>query len=118
MRTNTKEIRDRIKAYLLENVTDENDNEFTSFEKLAEYIKSELIRIYRNTHQSTFRKYMSGLPSGNFAADTMFYFHYYNYNVILGEILGQTVEEYSKYSPEQAVELGIALFYRELYKYF
>lgn len=116
MRTNTKEINDRIKAYLLENVTDENDNEFTSFEKLAEYIKSELLRIYGNTYRATFKTYMQGLP--NFAADTMFYFHYYNYNVILGEILGQTVEECSKYSPEQAVELGIALFYRELYKYF
>lgn len=116
MRTNTKEIKDRIKAYLLENVTDENGNEFTSFEKLAEYIKSELLRIYGNTYRATFKTYMQGLP--NFVADTMFYFHYYNYNVILGEILGQTVEEYSKYSPEQAVELGIALFYRELYKYF
>jgi hypothetical protein len=118
MRTNTKEIKDRIKAYLLENVDDENENEFTSFEELAKYIKSELVRIYGNTHQSTFREYMEGLPSRNFAADTMFYHHYYNYNVVLGGILGESEAEYSKYTPEQAVELGIALFYRELYKFF
>jgi len=116
MRTNTKEIKDRIKNYLLANVDDENENEFTSFEELAKYIKSELLRIYGDTHQSTFKTYMQGLP--NAAADTMFYFHYYNYNVILGEILGQTKEECSKYSPEQAVELGITLFYRELYRFF
>jgi methionyl-tRNA synthetase len=116
MRTNTKEIKDRIKNYLLENVTDGNENEFTSFEELAKYIKSELVRIYGNTHQSTFKSYMQGLP--NAAATTMFYSHYYNYNVVLGGILGESETEYSKYTPEQAVELGAWLFYRELRKYF
>lgn len=116
MRTNTKEIKDRIKNYLLKNVDDDNENEFTSFEELAKYIKSELLRIYGNTHQSTFKDYMQGLP--NSAADTMFYFHNYNYNVILGEILGQSEEEYSKYSPEKAVDLGVWLFYREISKFF
>ena len=116
MRTNTKEIKDRIKNYLLANVDDENENEFASFEALAKYIKSELVRIYGNTYQSTFKSYMQGLP--NAAADTMFYHHYYNYNVILGGILGESEAEYSKYTPEQAVELGTWLFYRELKKYF
>lgn len=116
MRTNTKEIKDRIKNYLLANVDDEKGNYFKAFKDLAKYIKSELLIYGGNTYQSTFRTYMEGLP--NSAADTMFYFHYYNYNVILGEILGETPEEYSKFTPEQAVELGIALFYRELYKYF
>lgn len=116
MRTNTKAVKDRIKNYLLENVTDENENYFSSFEELAKYIKSELVRIFGNTHQSTFKSYMQGLP--NQAADTMFYFHYYNYNVILGEILGQTEEEYSKFTPEKAVDLGTWLFYRELSKFF
>lgn len=116
MRTNTKEIKDRIKNYLLANVDDENGNFFKTFKDLAKYIKSELLIYSGNTCQAAFESYMQSLP--NAAADTMFYFHYYNYNVILGEILGQTEEEYSKYSPEKAVELGIALFYRELYKYF
>ena len=116
MGTNIKEIKDRIKAYLLANVDDENENEFASFEELAKYIKSELVRIYGNTYQSTFKNYMQGLP--NAAADAMFYHHYYNYNVVLGGILGESEAEYNKYTPEQAVELGIALFYRELYKFF
>lgn len=116
MRTNTKAVKDRIKNYLLGNVDDENENEFTSFEELAKYIKSELLRIYGNTYQSTFKTYMQGLP--NMAATTMFYSHYYNYNVVLGGILGESEAEYSKFTPEQAVELGIALFYRELYKFF
>jgi len=116
MRTNTKEIKDRIKAYLLANVDDENENEFASFEELAEYIKSELLRIYGNTYQSTFKSYMQGLP--NAAADAMFYFHYYDYNIVLGGILGESEAEYNKYTPEQAVELGTWLFYRELKKYF
>lgn len=116
MRTNTKEIKDRIKNYLLANVDDENENNFSSFEELAKYIKSELLRIYGNICQATFKTYMQGLP--NAAADTMFYHNYYNYNVILGDILGESEAEYSKFTPEQAVELGIALFYRELYKYF
>ena len=116
MRTNTKEIKDRIKNYLLKNVDDENENLFTSFEELAKYIKSELLRIYGNTYQATFKSYMQGLP--NAAADTMFYFHYHDYNIILGGILGESEVEYNKYTPEQAVELGIALFYRELYKFF
>lgn len=118
MRTNTKEIKDRIKTYLLANVTDGNENEFTSFEELVKYIKSELVRIYGNTYQSTFKRYMEGLPSGNFAADTMFYHNYYNYNVVLGDILGELEAEYSKFTPEKAVDLGIALFYRELRKFF
>lgn len=116
MRTNTKAVKDHIKNYLLENVTDENDNDFTSFEELAKYIKSELIRIFGNTHQSTFRTYMEGLP--NSAADTMFYFHNYDYNIILGGILGESEAEYSKYTPEKAVDLGIWLFYREISKFF
>ena len=116
MRINTKEIKDRIKNYLLANVDDGNENLFTSFEELAKYIKSELIRIYGNTYQATFKTYMQGLP--NMAADTMFYHNYYNYNVILGNILGESEAEYSKFTPEQAVELGIALFYRELKKFF
>ena len=116
MRTNTKEIKDRIKNYLLENVDDGNENLFTSFEELAKYIRSELLRIYGNTYQATFKTYMQGLP--NAAADTMFYFHYHDYNIILGGILGESKAEYSKFTPEQAVDLGITLFYRELYKYF
>lgn len=116
MRMNTKEVKNRIKAYLLESVDDENENEFSSFEDLAKYIKSELLRIYGNTYQATFKTYMQGLP--NAAADTMFYHHYYNYNVVLGEILGQAPDEYNKYTPEKAVELGTWLFYRELSKFF
>lgn len=116
MRTNTKVVKDRIKNYLLENVTDENENYFTSFEDLAKYIKSELLRIYGNTYQSTFKGYMQGIP--NEAATTMFYFHYHDYNIILGGILGENEAEYSKYTPEKAVDLGVWLFYRELSKYF
>ena len=116
MRTNTKEIKDRIKNYLLANVDDENENEFTSFEALAKYIKSELLRIYSNTYQATFKEYMQGLP--NAAATTMFYSHYYNYNVILGGILGESEAEYNKFTPEKAVDLGVWLFYRELSKFF
>ena len=116
MRTNTKEIKDRVTNYLLANVGDENGNYFKTFEDLAKYIKSELVRIYGNTYQATFKSYMQGLP--NAAADTMFYFHYYDYNVILGGILGESETEYSKFTPEQAVELGIALFYREISKFF
>lgn len=116
MRTNTKEIKDRIKNYLLANVDDENENNFSSFEELAKYIKSELLRIYGNTYQSTFREYMQGIP--NEAATTMFYSHYYNYNVILGGILGESEAEYNKYTPEKAVDLGVWLFYREISKFF
>lgn len=118
MRTNTKAVKDRIKAYLLENVTDGNENKFSSFEDLAKYIKSELVRFFRNTNQSTFREYMQGLPSGNFAADTMFYFHYHDYNIVLGGILGENEAEYNKYTPEKAVDLGVWLFYREISKFF
>ena len=118
MRTNTKEVKDRIKNYLLENVDDENGNNFTSFEELAKYIKSELVRIFRNTNQSTFKDYLAGLPSNNMAADTMFYFHYHDYNIVLGEILGESEAEYSKFTPEKAVDLSVWLFYRELSKYF
>ena len=116
MRTNMKEVKDRIKNYLLENVTDGNENNFKTFEELAKYIKSELLRIYGNTYQATFKTYMQGLP--NAAADTMFYHHYYNYNVVLGGILGESEAEYSKFTPEKAVGLGIWLFYRELSKFF
>lgn len=116
MKTNTKEIKDRIKNYLLANVNDENENNFSSFEALAKYIKSELLRIYGNTYQATFKTYMQGLP--NMAADTMFYFHYHDYNIILGGILGESEAEYSKFTSEKAVDLGCWLFYRELSKFF
>lgn len=116
MRTDTKEIKDRIKNYLLANVDDEKGNYFKTFKDLAKYIKSELLIYSGNTYQSTFRTYMEGLP--NEAATTMFYSHYYNYNVILGGILGESEAEYNKYTPEKAVDLGVWLFYREISKFF
>jgi hypothetical protein len=70
MRSNSKQVKDLIKLHILERVTDENSQEFTSFENCKKYIlqrfKSEYNhprnkQLYPNT-QERFLNYCLGMP--------------------------------------------------------
>lgn len=117
LRTNSKQARENIKRYIIENFTPENytDEEITGFENIAKFIldvfKSEYYNVTgRYTQAEAFKNWCSGLPS---VLDTCYY---YNRSAVedVKKILDETDEEASKYTEQQAEELLTSLIYREL----
>lgn len=123
LRTNSKQARENIRQYIIENFTPENytDEEITGFENIAKFIldvfKSEYYDNYCNrnvarryTQAEAFKDWCSGLPS---VLDTCYY---YNRSAVedVKNILEETDAEASKYNEQQAEELLTSLIYREL----
>lgn len=117
LKTNSKQARENIKQYIVENFTPENytDEEITGFENIAKFIldvfKSEYYNVTgRYTQAEAFKNWCSGLPS---VLDTCYY---YNRSAVedLKKILDETDAEASKYTEQQAEELLTSLIYREL----
>ena len=118
LRTNSKQARENIRQYIIENFTPENYTEenIQGFGNIAKFIlevfKEEygnLILRY-NTQQKAFENWCSGLPS---VLDTCYY---YNRSAVedVKNILEETDAEASKYNEQQAEELLTSLIYREL----
>ena len=114
---NSKQARENIKQYIVENFTPENytDEEITGFENVAKFIlnvfKSEYYNVTgRYTQAEAFKNWCSGLPS---VLDTCYY---YNRSAVedLKKILEETDAEANKYTEQQAEELLTSLIYREL----
>lgn len=117
LRTNSKQARENIKQYIVENFTPENytNKEITGFENIARFIldvfKSEYYNVTgRYTQAEAFKNWCSGLPS---VLDTCYY---YNRSAVedLKKILDETDAEASKYTEQRAEELLTSLIYREL----
>lgn len=117
LKSNSKQARENIKQYIVENFTPENytDEEITGFENIAKFIldvfKSEYYNVTgRYTQAEAFKNWCSGLPS---VCDTCYY---YNRSAVedLKKILDETDAEANKYTEQQAEELLTSLIYREL----
>lgn len=117
LKSNSKQARENIKQYIIENFTPENytDEEITGFENIAKFIldvfKSEYYNVTgRYTQAEAFKNWCCGLPS---VLDTCYY---YNRSAVedLKKILDETDAEASKYTEQQAEELLTSLIYREL----
>ena len=117
LRTNSKQARENIRQYIIENFTPENytDENIQGFENIAKFIldvfKSEYYNVTgRYTQAEAFKNWCSGLPS---VLDTCYY---YNRSAVedVKNILEETDAEASKYNEQQAEELLTSLIYREL----
>jgi len=70
MKTNSKEVRNLIKAHIFENVTDNEGNLFTSFNEAAKEVQKEFDRVANYpyniqkfpNHQMRFSDWLNGLP--------------------------------------------------------
>lgn len=119
LKTNSKQARQNVQAYIMQGFTGENYSIETpeTFKDTAAVI----MKIFnsekpaegaysRMNEQERFTDWAQGLPS---ILDTCYY---YNRSAVddLGEILEETAEEKARYSEQNAEQLLTALIYREL----
>lgn len=122
LKTNSKQARANVRAYILENFTPENytDTPPQGFPNVAAFIlnvfRSEKfplpqdVQYYRGRELAAFRDWCAGLPS---VMDTCYF---YNRSAIddLGAILDETDAEKARYSERDAEQLLTDLIYSEL----
>ena len=118
LKTNSKQARENIRQYIIENFTPENytEEDTQGFENIAKFILDVFKEEYGNliwrynTQQEAFKNWCSGLPS---VLDTCYC---YNRSAVedVKNILEETDAEASKYNEQQAEELLTSLIYREL----
>lgn len=113
LNTNTRTVKDRINAHILESVTDFEGNEFEDIEQAKRFMcdrfKSEYMH-HNNRHQNRqelFKSYMQGLP---------FNFPYMNWEII------ETVERWTEsdsedFDTQRTIDLYYNLIYREIHQY-
>lgn len=122
LRTNSKQVKENIRKYIMEYSDFENYVGYAGYEKfelepqnfqttarqILIIFNSE--KFYNKSDFKTFLDWCQGLPS---ALDTCFF---YNRSAVddLAKILKETDEEKSKFSEQQAGELLTKLIYREL----
>ena len=120
LKTNSKKAKDNIRAYIIENYTPydyENYSESDDFQTIAKNILEEM-RIEKGgdwycrnmTEQQRFIDWCQGLPS---LFDTCYF---YNRSAVddLGNILEETEEERNRYTETDAEIMLTKLIYREL----
>lgn len=125
LKTNSKIVRDRIRAYIL---SAENVEEFApegtpneTYNDKARAIYADFLRYYngdnRNKrrprpYQEAFEEWAQGLPA---ILDTCYY---YNISAVdlLGDMLEETAEERARYDEAKAEKMLSYLIYSELYK--
>lgn len=124
LRTNSKELKNKIDNYILENFDNECIFDFEGYEKynkklqllkICDYVKNEFERVKGYDPRYTFKDYACGLPSGGLF-DQIVYHEYYKAVEIVGELLEQTDEQKQKYDNQQAMELLINLIYKQVEK--
>lgn len=119
LRTNSKQARENVRAYILNRFTPENytDNPPQDFPGVAAFIldifhsEKPAVGVYaRMTEIERFTDWAQGLPS---ILDTCYY---YNRSAVddLGAILEETEKEKARFDESQAESLLTSLIYREL----
>lgn len=124
LRTNCKQVKEALKAYIVDNYDGENyeagtpEAEAQTFEEKARVILADVKRVKgyevkrsnRYTWQDAFCDWCAGLPS---LLDCS-----YHYNVsavdLLGDMLDETEDERNRYTEQEAEEMLDKLLYREL----
>ncbi len=122
LKTNSKQAKENIKKYIMDNFTPEGYTETppeTWTETAAfiintfrseKYSRPEDFKYYKNNEYKAFEDWAAGLPS---VLDTCYF---YNRSAVddLGVILEESDTEKSKYSESDAEQLLTYLIYREL----
>lgn len=124
LKTNTKQAKENIKKYIVENFDPSGYTEkhFETFQDISSFIMQTFrdekyhtpndFRYYHGNEQKAFFDWCAGLPS---VLDTCYL---YNRSAVedLGNILEETEEEKNKYTEEEAESRLTYLIYRELKK--
>lgn len=122
LKTNSKQAKENIKQYIIENFSPEGytDTAPEEWHEIAAFILEtfrsekyhlkEDFRYYNNNECAAFTDWCAGLPS---VLDTCYY---YNRSAVddLAVILEETKEEKERFTEEKAEDLLTALIYREL----
>lgn len=129
LRTNSKKVSEKIKAYIMENFTNPSDlgidemQNPTNYAETVKCIYDEFIiekafntermkKYYGYSEYRAFKDWLQGLPS---IFDPMYYYNGLAVQV-LGDILEETEEERNKYTSAEAEETLTKLIYREIQK--
>ena len=114
LKTNAKKARENVRAYVLENARDYEDNRFATFREAAAFVLADFKRCaFRKDGRQfmTFDEYAGGLPLSLFD---------YLYDVeavpACASILEETKEEAAKYDERKAERLLSFLIRREIEK--
>lgn len=128
LKTNSKQAKDNIKNYILENFNPYDYEQYAELEGTTDFVKActviysvfksekwcntENFQYYHNSESKAFSDWCAGLPS---ILDTCYF---YNRSAIedLGNILEETEAEKEKYSDSEACEILTGLIYREIKK--
>lgn len=115
LRTNSKEVRAKVKQHIFECVLDENENEFAVFPLLQDYVISKFDNDanYKNNikripnKQERFSDWLNGLPFG---------FEYYDYKVT--EFLNSLGinPEGKEFPSDKSIKLYHYLIFREIFE--
>jgi len=113
MKTNSKEVREKIRKHILECVTDSEEKTYKTFEEAKKRLWDEFQRVtgdeitrrnYPNT-QDRFKSYMQGIPF-------RFEYAYFEIKTFLNNLgINPTGKEYS---PEKSETLYYNLIFREI----
>jgi hypothetical protein len=113
MKTNSKAVREAIRAHILENVTDGNGDTFPTLPEALAHLKSEFERVANYpanlrripNHQDRFHDYLMGIPFG----------FEFTHSGIAGFLNGLGINPTGKeYPPEKSARMYAALIYREI----
>ena len=122
LRTNSKQARENVKKYIIDNFTPESytENPPTEWYEIARFILETFraekysilqdFKYYKGNEYLAFADWCAGLPS---LLDTCYY---YNRSAVddLGEILEQNATERARFSENQAEQTLTILIYNEL----
>jgi hypothetical protein len=113
VRSNSNQVREKVRQHILENVYDYDENEFDNFNDASQHLTSEFKRVadYPNNisrfpnNQKRFRDYLQGIP-----------FNFYFYNDDIEDFLnGLGINPQSKkYSSDQMWDLYSYLIWKEV----
>jgi len=113
VRSNSNQVREKVRQHILENVYDYDENEFDNFNDASQHLTSEFKRVadYPNNksrfpnNQKRFRDYLQGIP-----------FNFYFYNDDIEDFLnGLGINpQNKKYSSDQMWDLYSYLIWKEV----
>lgn len=113
MKTNSKQVRAAMRQHILECVTDDDGNNFATFDEAAERLKSEFHRVadYPNNlkkfpnNQERFHDYLMGIPFG---------FEFTNFGIACFLESLEIGKNGVKYNEEKSARLYTSLIFREI----
>lgn len=113
MKTNSKAVREAVRAHILEAVTDGNGDTFATFDEARDRLRAEFDRVANYpanlrripNHQDRFHDYLMGIPFG----------FEYTHSGIADYLNGLGISPTGKdFDPDKSARLYAYLVYREI----